>query len=151
VLQPRDRRWPYYLATVQVLLRKHVEAVASLREALKLDPHYFPALLQLAKSLLETGEWGKSKKIYDTILQEHPRVAEAYYGEGRAFAAMGRRREAIGYYRAACDLAGSYGTAHYALALALRDLGRSEEADKEFSLYQNNQAGAPELSDPLLE
>jgi tetratricopeptide (TPR) repeat protein len=42
-LQSSDRRWAYYLASVQVLLKKHAEAARSLRKALEIEPHYLPA------------------------------------------------------------------------------------------------------------
>jgi tetratricopeptide (TPR) repeat protein len=150
-LRPGDLRWAYYLATVQVLLRKHAEAAASLREALKLEPHYLPACMQLARSLLETGEPSQSGSAYDAILQLDSRIAEAHYGKGRVLAATGHLNDAIRHYRSACDLAPTYGAAHYALAIALRDMGRRDEAEKEFALYQSKSNGAPELSDPLLE
>jgi tetratricopeptide (TPR) repeat protein len=151
ILQPYDKRWAYYLGSVQMGSRKYAEAASRFREVLKIDPHDLPAQLQLARSLLETGKWSESQRVYDDILQEHPHVAEAHYGEGRVLSALGRQDDAIRHYRAACDLAGTYGAAHYALALAYRDLARSEEADKEFSLYQRDPVSAPEVPDPLLE
>ncbi len=151
VLEPSGFRWAYYLGTVQSILRKHAEAARNLRDASHLDPNYLPARLQLARSLLETGDLKESRKVLDLLVQQNPGLADAHYWIGRVLAAGGELAQAVEHFRKACELARNFGSAHYALALALRDLGEAAESEKHFVLYQRDRTGLPPLDNSLLD
>jgi tetratricopeptide (TPR) repeat protein len=81
-----------------------------------------------------------------------PEAAPAYYWAGRVASAQGRTAAAIEEYRTACRLWPSYGTAHYALALALRANGSAAEAEQQLAAYQEYKAdGDPQPEDRYLE
>src|SRR5205814_5870560 len=59
---------------------------------------------------------------------------------------------AIEQYRKACQLWPSFGTAHYALALACKATGATTEAQQHMAAYQKYKAdGDPQPEDPLME
>lgn len=147
---PKDRRWPYYLGRTQAVLGKHDEAVRSLRAALEHDPGYLPARLALAESLLAAGKLDECRVVYEAVTAQHPDAAAAYYGLGRARAARRDLAGAVELFRKACDLYPSFGAAHYALALAYRDLGDRARAQEHLALYQKDKLGWPPTADPLL-
>ncbi len=151
VLEPNVFRWAYYLGVVQATLRKHGEAARNLRDASQLDPGYVPARLQLARSLFEIAELKESRKVLDLLVQRHPGLADAHYWLGRVLAASGELAPAAAHFRKACELARSFGPAHYALALALRDLGDPAESEKHLAVYQRDKTGLPALDDSFLD
>jgi tetratricopeptide (TPR) repeat protein len=58
---------------------------------------------------------------------------------------------AIDHFRKACEISPNFGAAHYALALAFRDLDDKAKAQEQLSLYQKDKLGRPRLDDPLLD
>jgi tetratricopeptide (TPR) repeat protein len=62
----------------------------------------------------------------------------------------GRPSAGVEHFREALLAFPDYGRAHYALALALRDLGQAAPAQQELALSQTHRYGAPVLDDPLL-
>ena len=151
VLEPGAFRWAYYLGTVQAISRKHTEAARNLRDAAELNPAYLLARLQLAKSLIETGELSESRKVLDFLIQRNPGWADAHYWRGRVLAARGELLSAAASFRKAYELAPTFGSAHYALALVLRDLGQAAEAEMHLAVYQKENARPPQVADPLLD
>lgn len=148
---PDEFRWGYYLGLVLVLSGKHAEAVTVLKSALLQQPDYLPARLRLAESLIGIGSLEESEEIYQRILEKEPGAAEAYYGLGRIATARKKTDAASEYYRKACELFPNYGAAHYALAIAYRDLGDREKAKEHFALNKKFQTTMPPLQDPLLD
>jgi tetratricopeptide (TPR) repeat protein len=150
-LAPEEFRWAYYLAVTRAALGMHGEAAAVMREALEIRPDYLPARLQLAESLLVSGEVEESLQLYTAILDQDPGCAEAHYGIGRAKAARKDFAAAAEHYRKACALFPEFGAAHYALALTYRRLRDGDKAREHFALYEKNRLGRPPLKDPLTE
>jgi tetratricopeptide (TPR) repeat protein len=147
---PEDVRWAYYLGRAQVYLSRSEQAAASLRTALRLRPGYLPARLLLAKSLLDGGRSEESRELYQALLVEHPEAAEVHYGLGLLAAAAGQPASAVEPLEQACRLAPGFGSAHFALARAYRDLGQKEKAREQLALYQKDKLGWPSVPDPLL-
>jgi type IV pilus biogenesis/stability protein PilW len=151
LLDPASFQWVYYLGVVQAAEGKYDEAAATLRQALRSLPDYLPARLKLAECLRNSAAWEGSRALYEAILAKHPDSAEAHYGLGRVRAARHDLKGAVESFRQACELFPDYGPAHYALALAYRSLGQTDESRKEFVLYERNRAGAPPAGDRLLD
>lgn len=150
LLNPHSFRWAYLLGSAQIHRGEYDHAIVTLREALRLSPDYLPARLKLAESLLAIGALEESGVLYKATLRSEPDCAEAFHGKGRMEAAQGEVAAAAASYRRACDLFPNYGAAQYALALTHRKLGRPEEAQSDFRLYQANMTVTPPLDDPLL-
>src|SRR5215470_11979237 len=149
-LAPADFRWLYYWAIVQASLGKQAEATAALKEAVKRKPDYLPAQVRLADLLLAAGQMGESQQLYEAALQKPPGSVFAHYGLGRIKAAERDLAAAVEHFRRACELSPHFGAAHYALALAYRDLGQTDQAREHFALHQKDSLTRPALDDPLL-
>jgi tetratricopeptide (TPR) repeat protein len=152
ILDPNRFQWAYYLGLTQSLDGKNEEASRNLRDATRLDPQYLPARLKLAEVLLALGRLDDSQTICHSIVKDNPQVAPAYYWLGRVDSAKGDVQAAIEQYGKACQLWPSYGTAHYALALAYQGTGAKAEAQQHMAAYQKYKAdGDPQPEDPQLE
>jgi tetratricopeptide (TPR) repeat protein len=150
-LDPRSFQWAYGLAVVQASRGQHVDAVASFRQALRLDPEYLPAQVRLAESLFAAGDPEASRALYEHLLKDHRDLAVVHYGLGRLKAAAGQLPAAVEEYSTACRLFNEFGAAHYALALAYRDLGEPLKAQQHLSAYEKNKLRWPPLEDPTLD
>ena len=148
---PSALNWTYYLGIVQQRLAKHEDAAANLRAALRIDPSYGPARLRLAESLLALRQLDEAGELYESVIGMNPGIAEAHYGLGRVLAAKGDTAASVKPLERACELGPQYGAAHYALALAYRDLGESEKAEQHLTLYEQDRYGGPAAPDPLLD
>jgi tetratricopeptide (TPR) repeat protein len=152
ILDPHRFQWAYYLGLTQALDGKNEEASRTLRDATRLDPQYLPARLKLAEVLLTLGRLDESRSICQSIAKDDPQFAPVYYCLGRVESGKGQATAAIDQYRKACQLWPSFGTAHYALALAYQKTGATAEAQQHMAAYQKYKAdGDPQPEDPLLE
>ncbi len=148
---PKQFSWVYYLGTVQAAIGNNTEAVAALREALRLDPEYLPAQVKLAETLLGLGEVAESRRLYEVALEKHPDFAAAHYGLARARSAQGNAAAGVQHFRRACELAPNFAAAHYALALAYQKTGETARAREHMALYQKDPLAAPPAQDPALD
>src|SRR5262245_46791565 len=129
-LAPADFRWLYYWAIVQASLAKQAEATVALKEAVRRRPDYLPAQIRLADLLLVSGERAESQRIYEAVLKKSPGSVFAFYGLGRIKAEGADLAAAVELLRRACELSPHYGAAHYALAMAYRNLGQMAKANE---------------------
>jgi tetratricopeptide (TPR) repeat protein len=152
ILDLNSFRWAYYLGLVQAIDGKNEEAAATLRGAVRLDPGYLPARLKLAEVLLNSGRLDESQEVCQSMAKDDPQAAPVYYWLGRVASAKGQAAASIEHYRKACELWPSFGTAHYALALAYERTGQTAEALQHMAVYQKYKADRdPQPEDPLLE
>jgi tetratricopeptide (TPR) repeat protein len=148
-LDPAAFEWAYLDGIVHVRRGQPESAVAALREALRMRPRDLPARLKLADALYAAGDRDGSAALYEAILADDPRSPQALYGLGRVEAARGHTAAAAERFLEATRMFEAFGAAHYALALAYRDLGREEEARQRLALYQKHLLGVPPLDDPV--
>ncbi len=148
LLAPREFRWPYYLALLDVAQGRSTGAARALRDTLALKSDYLPAELKLAEVLFDAGDVAGSAALYDRLAAAHPDLAEPHYGVGRIRSARGDTAGAAEAYRRAIGLFPAYGAAHYALALAYRKLG-DPRAGPQLALYEKFKMGAPPSTDFL--
>jgi tetratricopeptide (TPR) repeat protein len=69
---------------------------------------------------------------------------------GRALAAQGRPQEAIAKLKQAVELSPRFGAAHYALALAYRDVADEASSQRHLRLHEQDKLGGPSPNDPLI-
>ena len=144
-LDARRFEWAYYLGLTQALNGKNEYAAASLQDALRIDPEYLPARLKLVEVLLTLRRLDDCERV----LRDAPDVAPVRYWAGRVASAKGQTTDAIEQYRKACQLWPTYGTAHYALAQAVRN---TPEAEPHLAAYQKYKTdGDPQPEDRYLE
>ena len=78
--------------------------------------------------MLAAGQRLESQPLYETVIEKNAAIAQAHYGLGRIKAAAGEQAAAAAHFRKAIELFPEYGSAHYALGMALRDLGQVEQS-----------------------
>ena len=141
--------WYYLGGLAETRLAHHAEAARLLADAVRLAPRSIPARLALADALLESGDVAAARREY-SALTTGPGAPHAHYGLGRSLAAQGEKDAALRELEAAVRLFPEFGAAWYAQGMALRGLGRSDEARK--ALEQAKQYGAawPSVDDPAV-
>ncbi|HXH06802.1 MAG TPA: tetratricopeptide repeat protein [Vicinamibacterales bacterium] len=150
-LDPRDARWAYGLGICRMALGRQAEAVAALREAVRIDPAALGPRVKLGEALLAAGELDEAARLYERLAADAPDLPHAHYGLGRVRAARGDAAGAVAHYVAALERFEAYGAARYALALAYRNLGEAAKAQAELARYETHRLRAPPLPDPFLE
>src|SRR5205085_1715097 len=105
----------------------NAEAADALSQAAALNPNSFDAHFYLGRVLYALGDHAGAVKELRAAAALDPRLAL-----GRADALAGRYADAVVQLQAATALAPYRSDAHYQLGLALRRLGRDEEAKREF-------------------
>ena len=150
-MEPRSLSWIYLLGIEQAALGDSTAAARSLRGAVAIDPKYVPARIRLADVLMAAGDLEGSLVEYTSLAREVPDLAAAHYGLGRLSALRREPNTAVGHYRRAVDISPQFGTAHYALALAYRDAGRDQLAERHAAEFRRWGARRPAPPDPILE
>src|SRR6266511_5836929 len=95
------------------------EAIAHLRESLRLRPGYVFARFDLGVALEAQGDLPGAIDEYREVLRVKPRVASVHYSLGSALLRLGRLGEAVEEYEAALRLEPDFWPAHVNLGAAL--------------------------------
>lgn len=151
LLDPKSFRWAYYRGLIQLGRANCDEAVPAFRDALRLQPDYYPAQIRLGQCLRVSADMEEAGTLYESVVSKHPASAHAYYGLGRVYASRSDFNRAAEFFSKACEIAPNFGPAHYALAQAYQRLGKRELAEKERELYKKNESTFPQLEDPVLD
>ncbi|MBM3810652.1 MAG: tetratricopeptide repeat protein [Acidimicrobiia bacterium] len=145
-LDTKSFQWPYYLAVVESQMGNYDAALLALDRASRISADYLPARLRRAEVLFDLGRLEESGRLYDALTEKQPELAAAWYGKGRVQAALGEP-DAVESLRKACELFPHYGSAHYALAQALRKQGKEAEAHKHLEQSEIHKTSVPPSSD----
>jgi protein O-GlcNAc transferase len=148
-LAPGAFEWHYLDAVVLQRQARPIDAAAQLEAALKVSPNYLPAQIKLAESLLDGGKLDESQQRF-TALTNPDSAPAAAFGLGRIAATQGRHAAAVEHFQRAIALFPEFGSAHYALALSYRALGRRDEAQAALERHGRYGARWPAVADPAL-
>jgi tetratricopeptide (TPR) repeat protein len=139
---PRVRRAHYYLGMVAVLDQGTAgleEAIGEFQKELKGFPDDPVTRLRLGMALVEAQRPDEALPALEASVRSEPPRMDAYHYLGRCLFALDRAAEAVPALVRALELAPGegageqkLGSIHYQLGLALRALGRSEEAATHF-------------------
>jgi hypothetical protein len=80
------------------------EAIAHFRAALRLQPWYADALLNLGNMYRERGDFQGALRLYERAVLVAPKMAAAHNNAGGMYEAAGRREDAVRAYREALRL-----------------------------------------------
>ena len=149
-LEPGGLRWPYYLGVIHARRGRRDEALAAFDAVLQIDPALLPARKRKARALLEQRRLDACLRLYGELAREAPDDPEIRNGLGKTHAALGNFEAAAAELSRAAALAPDYGEAHYALALAYRELGAEAKSRRHIQIYENNRLGGPSGADPLM-
>jgi tetratricopeptide (TPR) repeat protein len=130
---------------------KFAEAQQAFEEALKLNPGYTEAALNLAVTYNDLGKYAEARDVYGKAIQRTrsaPRsldpfvkgkLANMHADLGAAYAAHGLYPEAVREYHNALELCPTFGDLRTRLALVLRDSGDRAGAARELEIVKTTQ------------
>jgi Tfp pilus assembly protein PilF len=97
--------------------------VAALRDALKADPLYLPARLELGVALAQKGDRAEAQKEMEAVLRQNPLHPRGHFNYGALMSEEGRWEEARLHFARALELDGTYCKSYAALITADLQLG----------------------------
>jgi tetratricopeptide (TPR) repeat protein len=134
-LDPRLARVDFDIARTQFDLTDYQSAITNFEAALKQDTGNGEAAFYLAESWANLGDWVKARDFYSYALTHRYEKGPAFYGLGRAQVELGAFEEAVAPLQRAIVLQPSLIKAHFQLAKAYRQLGRTKEAQHEAGFF----------------
>lgn len=131
--EERNATW-FYNQGVILTDQGHVaEAIGKYREALRLQPEYREALMNLGLLLTRSGRAGEAIPVLERLVAIDPGHAGAHLNLGNALQSLGRSAEAASHYREVIRVAPDQAFAHNGLGNALQSLGRHREAEGHYA------------------
>jgi Flp pilus assembly protein TadD len=119
------------LGVVHANQGERAEAEKDYQTALRLDPAFIPARVNLAMLYNEQDRKVDAEREYRQVIEREPKLAEAYYSLGLLVAEDSKRlAEAAKLLTKATELAPQNSRMHYNRGLALQNLGRVDEAEQ---------------------
>ena len=140
------------LADYYLQHKRNEEARQHDAEALRINPMYMEARLNLALALSLLGRPGDAEVEYRRALELEPegkQMALAHAGLGAALAAQHRTAEALPELELAVRLRPESAEGHFNLGSALAELGRNPEAASELSTVVHLEPGDAEAHQRL--
>lgn len=147
-LDPESFLWPYYRGLLDQASGSFEEARGHFERALELGPGNGPARLRLGEVLLALNDPEGARACFEPLAGDERYAAAALAGLGKAAASGGDTERAVEHFEAALAIEPEAAGVHHALGMALRRLGRLEEARGHLG-----RGGAAEIAfaDPLEE
>jgi len=125
---PRDPRWPYYLAHLYKIRGDAPKSAAAFARALELQPEDVPTLVWLGDARLDEGKPDDAQPLFAKAAALQPKSVAAQYGLGRVALAKQDYGTAVGYLEKALTLDPLATIIHYPLAMAYRGAGDQTKA-----------------------
>jgi tetratricopeptide (TPR) repeat protein len=152
-MDPRARRAHYYLGTAAVMEEGVVrldEAIAEFRAELKIAPGDPAASMRLAMAYVEARRHQEALPLLEQAVRGPAASPDAWLYLGRCQLGLGRAADAVASLERALDTPAAgrassrvrsieearLRTVHYQLAVALRETGKSSEAERHFAEAQ---------------
>ena len=148
ILQPREKRWPYYLAHVYRTEGESAKAIEAFGRALTLGPNDLPTLVWLGRMHLEQGEPEQAESFFTKAAAIPPKAIAPLAGLGQAALARRDYTRAAQFLEEALAIDPRVHSLHSPLALAYRGLGDVARAEQHTKQWRNTELP---LADPLLE
>ena len=128
-LDPRDHRWPYYLAHLARRKGDLPRAAALFERTLELQPNEIAAAFWLGDIYLAQGNPDAAQRHFAAVLERQPNSLSARYGLGRTALAKQQYARAVEYLEDVLVRDPQAAGAHYPLALAYSGLGDARKAE----------------------
>jgi tetratricopeptide (TPR) repeat protein len=116
------------LGLIEVALGRYKEAEQSFRDALKVDPLFVPAAVNLADLMQSTGRDPEGGPILEALVARLPGDPNAHLALGLWMVRNGRSADALGELQQAAKLGSGNPRFAYVYAVALADSGQPSEA-----------------------
>jgi Flp pilus assembly protein TadD len=134
-LNPDLARIDFQIGKTQFDLTDFRSAASNFDIALKKNSNDGEAAFFLGESWASLGEWERARNSYSDALAHDYVTGPAYYGMGRALVEASVFDAAVEPLRRALVLQPSLIQAHFQLAKAYRQLGRTKEAQEQTKLF----------------
>lgn len=119
-------------------------ALAYYRTALEIDSMHLEASYNLAMFHQEYGEPSRALEAYDRLLRLHPETAVAYYNKGYIYLGyLDSLRSAVDAFTEAIRVNPNYVQAYHNRGIALEELGKKDQAIKDFEMALELQPNYP--------
>lgn len=118
---------------VELLLKKHDQAIADLSYCVQTDPSDVTALYYRSLALNAIGQYDAAIKDATEIIRQAPAIAEAYVARASGYLAEGRLGEAVQDSSNAIDRNPNLSIAYAVRGRAFQGLGKIAEARSDFS------------------
>jgi tetratricopeptide (TPR) repeat protein len=125
---PRDPRWPYYLAQLYRTNGDAPKSAAAFARALELQPDDVPTLVWLGEARLDEGKPDDAEQLFARAAGLQPTAVAAQYGLGRVALAKQDYARAAAFLEKALSLDPQATVIHYPLAMAYRGIGDQTKA-----------------------
>jgi len=151
ILAPRDFRWAYLLAVLRTSAgAQPKESMSLFNDAAKLRRDYAPLSVRVGQILLHHGKHKLARKSFARAAKLDPSLAAAQRGMGQAFLAEGNAQLALMALERAAELMPDDASTYAALARALTELERADEAQA-VAVAARHLRPVTSFPDPVLE
>jgi len=133
------------MGLVSLISGDHKRAVGELKTALRANAKYIPALLALARALVDLEQFDEAWPYANKALQAAPESAVPQEIMGRVLFGMGQLDPAEKCFRNALSLRPEHGELHARLADVLRVRHRDQDALQHYVKALESQYGGPEV------
>jgi tetratricopeptide (TPR) repeat protein len=127
----------YYLSNSNI-----EAALAESQKELEFNPYSTSAKVRIGRIYVELQEPQKGIPYIQEALKGDPEDANARADLARGLDLLGQTEKAIAEYKRALELDSSLNRLHYVLARLYRKTGRPELAEREYQIFQSNEATA---------
>jgi tetratricopeptide (TPR) repeat protein len=141
-----DASWPHLLGYAYQQTGRLSEAAEQFERALRLDPLDHAAAVRLGQVLLGMNRLREARERFDALLETFPALAQQ--GLGEIALREGRFSRALDHLRAALSRVPDATSLHYPIAMALRGLGRLDEARVQL---EKRGTGGITVGDPIVD
>ncbi len=135
-LNPKSIEARFFLGTVFEAANESEKALAEYQEIIKLDEKSFYGQVGLGALYVKQGKLDEAVKALNRAVSIEKNSFEANWALGRALILQEKFAEAADILEKAVDLQPTRTDARYQFAIALRRLGKTEEAKREFDLVE---------------
>jgi Flp pilus assembly protein TadD len=123
----------FNLASVLEARGNSAEAVAQLRETVRIRPYFASAHAELGQLLAQQGQPQEALRELLAAVRLRPDSAEAHFRLGSVLGTLGRTADAAAEFSQTIGLQPGNADAHYNLAIALAQEDKLPEAEREFT------------------
>ena len=112
---------------------KYNEAINAYEKAVEINPHYYPAWVDMGNALDEIGKHDEAVQAYNEAIEINPHCDAAWENKGRVLYNQGKYNEAIECFDEETKIDPQDVIAWYFESLSLRELHRDTDADAAFA------------------
>jgi len=109
----------------------HQNAITNFKEAVHIDPHYYPALYSLGKVLVQIGQFPEAVSYLTDYTRYRPKDSEGFHMLGSAYTGLGELPKAVEALERAKQLKPDDYEIYYDLGSVLAKAGEINEAIKQ--------------------